>query len=120
MSYRKTANSGDNKNIQVPSIPQNSKMVSYDYIYDENVKQMRAGFKKNKTYYFNSEQDTKWTVTAEYAHRMDLISYKFYNTSVYDWVLEDVNDIKDPIKDVVAGTILIIPLHSNLLGYTIG
>jgi hypothetical protein len=51
---------------------------------------------------------------------MDLISYKFYNTSVYDWVLEDVNDIKDPIKDVVAGTILIIPLHSNLLGYTIG
>lgn len=48
--------------------------------------------------------------------RLDLISYKYYNTPGLYWVICYANNIDDPM-DVKAGTILRIPSWTTLYGY---
>lgn len=95
---------------------QGSKMRKYDQVDDTDVKQMRCGFVNLLTYTENIESsDTLWTVEAGYEYRMDLISYKFYGTAKYDWVLEQLNDIKDPIQDIAIGAKIKLPSQSRIL-----
>jgi len=94
-----------------PSFSKESKMTKYEIIFDNNINQMRAGFfNKNlyKTEINQNHGDTYWTIEAGYEYRTDLISYKFYGTAKYDWIIEEVNNIKDPIKDVKIGKKIII------------
>ena len=101
-----------------PIYANDSKMRNYDLIYDENVKQIRTGFYKSQFRgYEPDNSDTLWAVEAGFEHRTDLISFKFYGTAKYDWVIEDVNNIEDPIKDVIQGKKLIIPDRTKV--YTI-
>ena len=41
--------------------------------------------------------------------RLDLISYRFYRTPNYWWVIALVNNIKNQFTDVVVGATLVIP-----------
>lgn len=52
---------------------------------------------------------TNYLVEGQYEGHPELISYKFYGTVDYWWVLCFVNEIIDPISDIKAGTLLRIP-----------
>jgi hypothetical protein len=95
-----------------------SKMRRYEQIFDEDLQQMRCGF-FNKNLYKQGksikQDDTIWAIEAGYEYRSDLISTKFYGTSKYDWVIEELNDIKDPIRDLVIGRKLKLPSQSKIL-----
>ena len=41
--------------------------------------------------------------------RPDMISYKAYGTVNYWWLILYVNDIEDPLNDMVSGTVIKIP-----------
>lgn len=116
MAQKVRGNKG--KKSKNPSFPKASKMRRYDVIYDEDVQQNRAGF-FDKTLYTiaqtRSASDSYWTVEPGYEHRIDLISKKFYNTSKYAWILEEINDIRDPIKDIVVGKKLLILSQSKII-----
>lgn len=55
-----------------------------------------------------SEDDKYFTVTADYENRLDLVSYKYYGTCMYWWVIAIASEISDPFA-VTAGTLLRIP-----------
>ena len=96
---------------KTPIYNRTSKMRNYDLVFDDRVSQVRPGFyaASNFKEYVPSSTDIVWTVEAGYEHRTDLISLKFYQSSIYDWIIEDANNIEHPIKDVTIGTRLIIP-----------
>ena len=52
------------------------------------------------SYYQITESDTM---------RPDLISFRVYQTVDYWWIILYVNDIEDPLNDIVSGTIIKIP-----------
>ena len=96
---------------KLPVFSSDSKMKRYGIVFDKDVGQNRAAFfdpKFTTVKYNESFGDVYWTVEAGYEYRMDLVSNKFYGTAKYDWILEQVNNIKDPIKDLKIGTKLLI------------
>jgi hypothetical protein len=102
---------------KAPSFNKESKMTKYEIIFDEDVQQVRTGFFNKNLYKIEVNYkygDTYWIVEAGYEYRTDLISYKFYGTAKYDWIIEEINNIKDPIKDVKIGTKLIILSSSRI------
>lgn len=50
-----------------------------------------------------------YTVTGITAARLDLVSYKFYNSFDYGWLIAEHNDILDPFGEVTVGKVLKIP-----------
>lgn len=108
MAY-KSRNSSIKSKAKKPSYTQRSKMNKYSIIYDEDEGAMRCGFMNFIQYSPNLNNDIIWEVEPGFEHRTDLISKKFYNTSRFDWVLEHVNDVRDPIKDVKVGRRFLIP-----------
>lgn len=100
---------------KVPIFLKTSKMKNYTIIFDEDVSQYRTGFYNSKfKNYQATNEDTIFTIPIQYQYRIDLISYNFYGTSLWDWVIEDANNIKDPIKDIIAGKKIIIPSISKI------
>lgn len=97
-----------------PIYNKSSKMNNYEIVYDESVSQYRTGFYSNKLMDKKSQFDTIYEVEAGFEHRLDLISYKFYETATFDWAIADANNISDPIKNVKVGTILRIPARNIL------
>lgn len=102
-----------------PKYERTSKMRRYNMFFDENTKKMHLSFynRIGKFMKFDN-RDKIYTVEPGYEYRTDLISAKFYDTSKYDWIIEDVNNIQDPIRDVVAGKKLIIPAKSKIYSLT--
>lgn len=114
MAKKISTNSGQQS--KTPVFKRGNKMRRYDMIFDEDVQQTRAGFFKKDLYkVVEKSDDFTWTVEPGYEHRMDLISYKFYGTSKYDWVIEEINNIKDPIKDITIGTKLRMFSQSRMI-----
>ena len=60
-----------------------------------------------------SNADEYFIVTKIEEDRLDIISYKYYNTPKYWWVIAMANDIIDPLC-VRRGTILRIPKFNSL------
>jgi hypothetical protein len=60
--------------------------------------------------------DATFTITTQYHHRPDLLSYDLYGTKDYWWVFaqRNINSIKDPVYDFTAGTTIKLPKKSNL------
>lgn len=107
------------------SYPRTSKMRKYNVFFDSEDGQNKLGFYKRIADRIKVEENgqvsndvTIYTVEAGTAYRTDLISVKFYGTSKYDWVIEDVNNIRDPIKDVTPGTKLVIPNKAKIYSAT--
>jgi len=61
-----------------------------------------------------SEDDTYFEVTAEYAHRPDLISQIFYGSEQLYWVIAFVNLLTEPFAQTVVGKRLRIPSRENV------
>jgi len=55
-----------------------------------------------------SDSDQYYTVEEHLKNRLDLISYKYYNTAELWWVIAEANDINDPFA-IEIGTYLRIP-----------
>jgi hypothetical protein len=104
-----------------PTFSRESKMRRYDIIYDPEVKQMRAAFFNDTFGNIQIDQssfnDKYWVVEPGFEYRTDLISKKFYETSKYDWIIEKINNIRDPIKDVKVGTKLKIISFERMMSY---
>lgn len=114
MAY-KTKYPESNNKAQKPSYSDRSKMRRYNIVYDEDIGTMRTGFMNFLKYYPSLENGDKvWEIEKGFEYRTDLISKKFYNTSQFDWIIEQVNNIKDPIKDVYVGRKLVIPSMENI------
>lgn len=101
-----------------PRFQKNSRSRHYDVVYDKNVGQYRLGFYKFKVLKnmkVDETTDHVYYVESGLQYRLDLISMKFYGTTVFDWVIAEVNNISDPIKDIKVGTKLIVPNPSRLV-----
>jgi len=59
-------------------------------------------------------EDRFFEITAEFAHRLDLVSLMFYGTEQLYWVIAYANDMIDPIAETVVGVKLRIPDRENL------
>jgi len=106
------------KQSKKPYFKKNSRMKHYDIIFDESINQNRVAFYKSGLFkgFIKDSQDSTFIIPKGMEYRLDLVSVKFYGTASYDWVLAEVNNIEDPIKDVVAGLKLIIPNRNKLGG----
>lgn len=60
---------------------------------------------------------TKFIVPQTLEHRIDLISYRFYNTFDLGWLICDYNDILDPFDEIVTGKELLIPNLSDYYSF---
>lgn len=98
-----------------PQFKQHSKMKRYELVYDEDVEKIRCGFMNFIIDYVpNLPEDKFWSIEPGYEYRSDLISKRFYGTTRFDWVIEQINDVRDPIKDLTIDTKLLIPSKSNI------
>ena len=101
-------------NLQKPNYKSYSKMNNYSLLIINN--KYELGYYQNIIgNYQADETDNIFIITPEYEYRMDLISQKFYGSPVYDWILEDINGIEDPIKDLTVGTKIIIPNFNKIV-----
>jgi hypothetical protein len=51
----------------------------------------------------------KYTVTQITQRRLDLISWKFYQSFDFGWLIAEHNNIMDPFEEVIVGKVLNIP-----------
>ena len=60
--------------------------------------------------------DILYTVDKRYEHRPDLLAYDVYQDVTLWWVfaVRNLNVIKDPIYDLIAGTKIYLPKLSNI------
>jgi len=82
----------------------------------------------NSRYFFGSfptqkipvdSSDQFYTLVAGDVGRPDLISYKFYGTPAFYWVILWINDIADPFEGMYPGMLLRIPTRLRLIQYDI-
>ena len=102
-----------------PTYPSTSKMRRYSIIQENDSSLTISFYNSIRESYEYSSDDTIYTVEVDCQYRSDLISLKFYDTTIFDWVIEDVNNIRDPIKDITVGTKLYIPSRAKIT-YLIG
>jgi len=64
----------------------------------------------------SSSDDIQYTLETQYTHRPDLLAYDYYGTPKLWWVFaqRNMNIIKDPIYDMVAGTTIFLPKPESL------
>jgi len=63
---------------------------------------------------FPDPTDQVFTMTVQAQHRLDLVSYAFYQTPELAPVIAEVNNIHDMLMGVRVGSTLRIPLKSRL------
>jgi len=59
------------------------------------------------------EEDDHYVTKPEDRGRLDRVSYKFYHTERFWWVLGEINKVKNPLR-VPPGTVLKIPTLSKI------
>ena len=67
----------------------------------------------NQTVVESTKQDQFHTVTMEEENRLDIISFNYYQTPEYSWIIALANNMVDPFI-VNVGTILRIPPITSL------
>lgn len=62
------------------------------------------------------DDDIQYKIEPQYNHRPDLLAYDIYGTPKLWWVFaqRNMDVIKDPVYDMVAGTIIYLPKSSKL------
>jgi len=63
------------------------------------------------------QEDRIHVVRLDQEHRLDLVSWDYYGSVLWWWVIYLAQDppLEDPIKDIVVGTMLRIPYLPSLL-----
>ena len=85
----------------------NSRYTNLRRLYD-NKKGVYYHETWNQKFIDESPEDNFFTVTESEKDRLDLVSYSYYGTANYWWVIAIANEIIDPF-DVPVGTSLRIP-----------
>lgn len=67
-----------------------------------------------KTEFQRDASDTVYTVENFYVSRLDLLASAFYGESRYWWIIAQYNNILDPINEVTAGRVLLIPSKERI------
>lgn len=62
-----------------------------------------------------SPSDMQYTVENKYEGRLDLIAYAFYGEPKLWWVIGQYNNILDPISEIIAGRVLLIPTKDRVM-----
>lgn len=61
------------------------------------------------------QEDTLYVShTVKQGDTLDTLALYYYNNSTYFWIIADFNQILDPYKDLVLGTVLKIPTFNNI------
>lgn len=76
--------------------------------YTENQSKRFVTNEVQNAYDYNNIRVTYFEVTKELENRLDLVSYKFYNSTSYSWILAYLNEIPDGFT-IHAGQLLTIP-----------
>ena len=63
--------------------------------------------------------DRLYVLEAGDVARPDLISYKFYGTTKFYWILMWINDILDPFEEMYPGMLLRIPTQIRLAQFDV-
>lgn len=58
-----------------------------------------------------------FTVTASTEDRLDLISFKYYGSYDFGWLIAEHNDLLDPVSEVKIGLVLKIPSMTDYYQY---
>jgi alpha-L-fucosidase len=60
--------------------------------------------------------DAKYIIETQYTYRPDLLAYDYYGSPKLWWVFaqRNMNVIKDPVYDMVAGTTIFLPKPQTL------
>jgi len=83
---------------------------------------------ENSRYFFGSfptkqipphDTDQYYTLSAGDVGRPDLISYQFYGTPAFYWIILWINNIADPFEGMYPGMLLRIPTRHRLLKYDV-
>ena len=53
--------------------------------------------------------DLVYVLEGKYVGRPDLLSYAFYGTTSYKWIIMQYNNILDPQQELIAGLMLLMP-----------
>ncbi len=63
-----------------------------------------------------ASDDAAYTIETQYTYRPDLLAYDSYGTPKLWWVFaqRNMNVIKDPVYDMVAGTTIYLPKPESL------
>ena len=63
-----------------------------------------------------ASDDVQYTIETQYTHRPDLLAYDYYGTPKLWWVFaqRNMDIIKDPVFDMLAGTTIFIPDPAKL------
>jgi len=64
----------------------------------------------------SSPDDLLYTIETQYTYRPDLLAYDYYKNSKLWWIFaqRNMDTIKDPIFDFVAGTTIYLPRPENV------
>lgn len=62
----------------------------------------------------NQPDDIIFTLDAKTQYRPDLISYKYYNETSFEWVVLQYNYIVDVNEEFIIGNVFSIPSYSRL------
>ena len=89
-------------------------MKRYRFIKKEDSSIAVSFYSNVRDSYVYSSEDTIYTIELDCQFRPDLISLKFYDTTLFDWVIEDINNIEDPIRDMKVGKKLYIPSKAKI------
>lgn len=62
--------------------------------------------------------DILWTIEPQYTYRPDLLAYDLYGSQKLWWVFaqRNIDILKDPVYDFVAGTEIFLPKGRNIQG----
>lgn len=66
--------------------------------------------------YTKSPTDIAYTITANYAHRPDLLAFDLYGRAALQWFIMQYNNISDLYEDFNEGTVIILPTRGRLYG----
>lgn len=100
--------------VDEPSgIPGYSMSIIQDWYKTPNPVFLVTIFLNNEELFF-SESDSYYTITTVDRRRPDIISYRFYGTVDYFWIILLANNVLDPF-DIEINTILRIPSPSTVL-----
>lgn len=77
-------------------------------------KTIKATLSPVDTSVYPFEVSTEYVVSEADENRLDIIAYKVYGRASMYWAIAYANSIKDPLTEVTAGRILLIPSISTL------
>jgi hypothetical protein len=103
------------------SLDMRSMFCGYKVFQDTFDGETRAFFESwNPEEWPDSPEDILWEIESGYETRPDMISYRFYNTTHFWWLICFVNNLNDPAYGFEPGQVIRIPPFNTITSYIYG